>query len=575
MQFPPLLYKKVVDIPILQSHTAAVAPRWSASTKSSSMRQLVADREKVFAAQRLFQITELQMRSEQVKEDSFSHLSETNLVPRYSFRAYKHFCDDVKVPPFPITPALLALSLFAKCSAKDIYYLTFVKDLQKIANTTRGVWEDIEGFDDLDEWAGSSAALSEFLEERKGKRVKRPRKRAGQPVSTKEAMVVVSEAESSEDDTRGTLKRHAPSSSESSARFTSTSGSASDGGSDSEGLSEERGAGERRARLGRPAPPSVSPVNESYPSFNALYIAFVRYLVLSTGISCQVHQVGESSGDLLCNRGSAARYNPSCSWHISAFKDSRTSQWKVDFAASNLKHNHPPAAKFLKNPSWMPTVRNEDARKALGLPPLSRRKTKIPVKKAEKRSFFPTGNIARPQKKKRASKTASATMRSSTSFSETPPTDSLQARASIGFSTLLPVQHIYVTPLPSTSRVQLSGLPSSQGQNPTIYATGPAPSSHVAHSSFTVWPASNSPPFLANLTAFLVSIHPSFSSLASAFFTAGLNSLDALVLLTLMEPETVRSFISVISAQRHAGGSGISGLQAKLLVKGLRVALGN
>ncbi|GAA5910360.1 hypothetical protein JCM6882_003261 [Rhodosporidiobolus microsporus] len=492
----------LVPVAPVASTSAAVPPNspgWSASTRSSAMQDLVKDREAVFVAQRALQDDARQARSEKLATDSFAHLSASNLIPKYSLRSYKQFCEDAHVPPFPITSPLLALCLFAKCSTKDIYYHTFVNDMKRLATATRSAWENVEGFVELDVRAGAEKALKEFLAERKSKRVKRKRTRSKPTVvpSQNEASSEAdssSETDPSSDDKPTPRKRKRPAS--------STSPKSSSGSSDSSSSSDSDGSSkDRTRRSGQPVqltPSPLPPLNAAFSSFKALYLAYVKALVPSLGIGCQIIHQEASSGMIKCNRSHPGRYDSPCPWILNVQRDSMNGTWRLDAAQSNLKHNHGPAERLLRDPSWIPTVRNADARKALGLSALPGAKE---------------------------SRSASSNERS------------------------------------KRKTTPVAASPSASTPNQRVPLSLPA----VAPSSSPLSPA--------DLSAFLASIHPSLSALAPTFPAAGVDTLDALVSLSLMEAEPLRSFLDLAST-RCGGGSGISALQAKLLLKGLRAGGG-
>lgn len=138
-------------------------------------------------------------------------------------------------------------------------------------------------------------------------------------------------------------------------------------------------------------PSPLPPTSASFLSFEALYTAYVKHLVPSIGIGCQIfHQEG-SSGLIKCNRSHPGRYDPPCPWHLDVLRDATSGRWRIDAATSHLQHNHGPAERLLKDPTWIPIVRNADARKALGLPPLSgsnAKKQKPRIKGKEAVRFF-------------------------------------------------------------------------------------------------------------------------------------------------------------------------------------------
>lgn len=99
----------------------------------------------------------------------------------------------------------------------------------------------------------------------------------------------------------------------------------------------------------------------------------MRALVPVYGISVTMINVSPVAAHIKCNRYHA-RYSDHpdgrCGWSAVAYRDSRTQRWRVDFETSNFEHSHGPCDEILQDPTWRPKVKNPDARRALGMPPL-------------------------------------------------------------------------------------------------------------------------------------------------------------------------------------------------------------
>ncbi|GJN88298.1 hypothetical protein Rhopal_001263-T1 [Rhodotorula paludigena] len=137
---------------------------WSAPTKSQRMLQLVESRTSIFAKQRAVQDPVRSIQSKQAS-DAYTGTdgSGTNLC---AFRHYVRFCDKVGVPTFPVSPAMLALWMYDKCSAKDVYSATYASALNRIMNLTKSFWSSSSLYDELVALDPDATALTEFMAER-------------------------------------------------------------------------------------------------------------------------------------------------------------------------------------------------------------------------------------------------------------------------------------------------------------------------------------------------------------------------------------------------------------------------
>ncbi|GAA6004496.1 uncharacterized protein JCM10292_007099 [Rhodotorula paludigena] len=232
-----------------------------------------------------------------------------------------------------------------------------------------------------------------------------------------------------------------------------------------------------------------------------------------------------------------------CAYKIALEVDAKTGQWKRDATLSVLKHSHGPAIKILRDPKWRPTVRNADARKALGMPP------------------FSSGQ--QPKTKQAASK-KHATSRKTPRPAE-PSTSSSRAPAA---TTAAPPQTCEPAREPVTPTL---GLPTNKLR---LHAAPPAPSPAPTKPSASIFakaPPASSPP--SPILPFLTALHPSLTPLAPELSAAGFSTPEALALLLLLEPAILDMTLEAIwirpaskKPQTH-GSRTVSVIQAKLLAR--------
>lgn len=119
-----------------------------------------------------------------------------------------------------------------------------------------------------------------------------------------------------------------------------------------------------------------------------VYEAYVKALVPVYGISVNIRHISPDTAHIKCNRH-RTRYSVQpdgkCGWHAVVKRDSKTKQWRVDFDESCFDHSHGPCDEILQDPTWRPMVRNPDARRALGMPPLEESALKLGKASREQR----------------------------------------------------------------------------------------------------------------------------------------------------------------------------------------------
>lgn len=106
-----------------------------------------------------------QTSSAEIVDRHISRVSATNA--RYAFQSYCRFADEHQMPHFPVTPALIALWLFDKCSHVEGWYKTYTSALETIARlpALNDVWSSQPSFGLLLKYDPDFDAVHQFLDE--------------------------------------------------------------------------------------------------------------------------------------------------------------------------------------------------------------------------------------------------------------------------------------------------------------------------------------------------------------------------------------------------------------------------
>jgi hypothetical protein len=171
---------------------------WTAKTEVGIIRKVVAEREQIFSKHRqllnrmyfnidsrlkrcltivtvfLTATLEAESRKKQAK------MLETDTSSRGYATRYKQFCSAVNIPEFPLSMSSIAIYLFAKTSHQNGYYRTNFLHLSRIRRETEELWEDVDGFIELEDVDEVLEGVKEFLVERKTIQARAPR---GSPFS--------------------------------------------------------------------------------------------------------------------------------------------------------------------------------------------------------------------------------------------------------------------------------------------------------------------------------------------------------------------------------------------------------
>ncbi|GAA6034253.1 hypothetical protein JCM8097_003808 [Rhodosporidiobolus ruineniae] len=604
---------------------------WTAETKSRDMLDLVKNREAIFAKQRQIRSSpSFANRSALSQAELDSHVSTLGAsasVFSNHFHRYRKFCDAIDVPAYPISTALIALTIFARCSGQNANYSTWRYNLARLKNLTDEIWEPDATYRELRIWPGAESALVEFMDERKGVMAK------SDPVATTSAHAAQQAAE--EDEPEAVSDDEAP---ESNKDDLSVHGSDLDLDSEGEGEAEssvessvddeeievldlryETSEGGRSSRGGGTSASSSRPTvsfstSTVYPTMRAMYLALVVAMIPAYGLSVSLM----SNSSMICNRQHphyAHRPGGTCPYTIYATQ--RDDGWVVDLERSRMKHNHGPDPRIVKDPAWRPVVRNAAARAALGMSPLAGSSSNMTKSKAakgkgkEKESKPPKAKKERTQeqierdrasmaharqakvekRERQKEREMSGTVSFSLSFSpvhidldlaasQNPPPEKKPRLSSSSatpgpssFSAFAAPHPAFEPHPPYPYSYPAAGPPSYPPPPPQAYPFRPSPAPPAIIPHVPRPPPPPSSLSLTHLSAFLHSLHPSLAPLAASFLATGLDSVDALASLALLEPHTLDGLVDVVRAKSEAGGGArMSVIQGKLFVKKLREA---
>ncbi|GAA5846090.1 hypothetical protein JCM3766R1_001364 [Sporobolomyces carnicolor] len=311
--------------------------KWTAQTSSNAMKQLVQQREEIFAAHRRLANDGRAIReANAIALDACTPMQDSSM--QCLAQRYAEFCTMVKIPRLPISQSTLALFHVAKCSHRDGYYQSTVRMMRRMIDEGESMWRNERGYADLN---GPRAwvATREFMAERSHLRLR--------GASTAQKRKVDDEDEDPEPP------------------------------SDSDEDIDELGSGDDRKQRspvrGNPGPavkqmtiPNLPRPGQVFDSPKALFLACYLALLPVYGYGAM-----QDERHIACMRSSYnyrdVPHGP-CKWKVS-FRVNASGQCVVaDASQSNLHHNHGPRPEIVRDPRWRPVIRHADVRRALGMP---------------------------------------------------------------------------------------------------------------------------------------------------------------------------------------------------------------
>ncbi|GAA5822937.1 hypothetical protein JCM5353_007904 [Sporobolomyces roseus] len=504
---------------------------WTAETNVDFIKNLVRDRETLFAKHRKLNNASLQTANQEQIQASV----EKDSVYQTYYARYVEFCAAVDIPLFPLSLSTIALFLFAKCSYQNGNYITTVACLKRMRRDTMESWKSVTGFEDLEDGAAVSTALQNFMRERKSVRIQ------------------VSPARAK----RSSSKRRVPKDTSSDLSDDSDSWNSSDQDEDDHYTVGKLESGTDEQLI----VPNLPQPGDRFSSADDLLVACYVALLPVYGNGASLAKT--KSITVECSR---SQYKPGsdrdgrCNWRIGAVTDEKTKEVVVSAQMSRLFHNHGRSAGIIKDPNYRPTVKHPLVRRALGLFPLEPlNKTQTPSKldeQSSKKLKYTPHQINSSQISK-YSPYSSMLTHSSTN---------VQSNSQISNSS----HFAHYPQIASSSTTSLAPpFPAHGFSMPQSHSAFALPTV-LASTSLAQSAAPPLSPFFPQLERFLRALHPSLSALAIPLFNAGIDSFELLCLFNAFESETLAKFLQLVKSQDVK--QEISNVHLRLLQKKLEEA---
>ncbi|GAA5822911.1 hypothetical protein JCM5353_007893 [Sporobolomyces roseus] len=479
---------------------------WTAETNVESIKNLVRDRETLFAKHRKFDKDSLQRPSQQTLQKSLNK----DAVYQTYYDRYIEFCTAVNIPCFPISLSTITLFLYAKCSYQNGNFASAIAYLKRARTETIILWENIQGVDDLEDSAAIAIALQQFRKERKGLRLK-----------TK----------------RSSSKRN------SAQTDSSDLSDASDDSDDPTVVHQSR-----LQTVPQLVVPNLPQPGDRFSTANDLLVACYLALLPVYGNGAAISASVRTAIVVDCLRSRIRSSDPSgggCKWRIGAVQDSKTKEIIVSSDKSHLLHNHGPAEALKEDSTWRPPVQNPLVQSALGLPPLEPR-SRIQV---SKRSQTPS----KPDEQSSKKLNYTPYQFDSSQISEYSPYSSMLTHSSTNVQSNSQVSNsshfAHYPQLASSSTTSFAPpYPAHGFSMPQSHSSSTIPAV-IASTSLAQTPTPERSPFFPKLERFLRALHPSLSALAIHLFDAGIDSFELLCLFNAFESETLARFLQLVKSQ--------------------------
>ncbi|BGP06322.1 hypothetical protein JCM10049v2_002143 [Rhodotorula toruloides] len=374
-----------------------------------------------------------------------------------------------------------------------------------------------------DDAAAFSSALCRFVQAAPSVFRKKKRTTKRTRVAKSSAIVLSSDDDESREDDDGEYR--------SSALEHASATSGDESGGESEPAARKRSSRDVHV-------PGLPSVNDSFASTTEAFKAYVKATVPVYGISVTKCAVSSTVTQIKCNRHhSHYSEHPGgvCSWQAVLKLNPKTRRWRIDAVKSHFKHSHGPCEEILRDPSFRPTVRNPDAREALGMPSLDAsvsakeqnmgemRRCRARTKDKDERRAGTSKSkgkerardVSPPSKKRRLPEEATQEPPPPAANTLPPPSEDANRQPQAGPS----MYHTVHAHQPTTF------TQAPQYPRPTA---APQPAAYYVP-SLSLLPTSD-------ISAFLHGLHPSLESLTPHFIAAGLTTIDALASLTHWTP---------------------------------------
>ncbi|GAA6012459.1 hypothetical protein JCM10207_007095 [Rhodosporidiobolus poonsookiae] len=379
---------------------------FTATTSSPAMLRLVQDRDAVFDLQRKLQDSPLQLESQRC---TLEYLSTADAVSASLVRVAARVCQALDIPLFPLTPALVALLLYIKCSTNDGPVATYRSIFKKLQQTTSPLWTAEPVYRELLSWDEEGDALSEFFAE--------TTRASGKSLKARRVPMDIDSGDETSLDELAVLP---------------DSDSGSDYAEERDESGDEKGAAVSPAHEQLDCPDLPCP-DDTFPSATAAYCAVICAVVPVYGIGITVTSRIDTVWYFRCNLGMKRQRDQlgsACEFGGSFVLDKSTGCWRVNLRGHDSTHTHGADPRIIADPAWRPPIKHPEARVALGM-------DEPAVRASPRRAGLPA--LARDDVR--------SVLSSSPGKDETAAAkrrrDELQARASAGSAQLLPSTDTY------------------------------------------------------------------------------------------------------------------------------------
>ncbi|GAA5962781.1 hypothetical protein JCM3765_001515 [Sporobolomyces pararoseus] len=499
---------------------------WTAVTECEGMKELVEKREEVFALHRKLDNPTLQRLNIAALNNSERLKS---VDSRCLFERYQEFCTMVDIPSLPLSMSTIGLFFFAKCSWKNGHYPSCLTFFRRMIEPGLGIWQAQEGYAVLND-EKVAIALSQFQKERKGISV-RPRIASNKSIRTASSQppLTTLASEMDEDSESGEVSQ---------SSLCSTPLENAYLHAELEETEDEVCRVEGDSVIEQIATPNLPRHGQQFKSSEDLLVACYSALLPVYGTGAR--NIGSNIPTAPCSRNTircARSHNTYtgtpegiCQWSLVAFVNESGSKLVVDLDQSNLYHNHPPHPSILLNPSWRPTIKNVNVRRAFGM-------TTVP-----------------PSKKRKSNQSQSLIVAQVESPSPPPSTASVQ----LSWKSSLPLSNSMGLTL-NLSASQTRTPPGSSNSYQSYSPPFPSSLSYsnpvrsLPTSSFS---SSTDSSFLAETISFLKSLDLTLIPLAPVLIKLGFDSLNLLCLFCTFDPSTRRVLANVAQSGSGDGDGG-------------------
>jgi hypothetical protein len=272
---------------------------------------------------------------------------------------------------------------------------------------------------------------------------------------------------------------------------------------------------------------------------SAVYLAFVIAIVPVYGISVAIASKTASAATVACLRGRATRTGGTCPYEVRIRYDASRDAWVI--FSSHLRHDHAPDPRIVDNPWWRPRFTNHEAGAAVAEADSAARRAEKTDKGKRKEEELLEVRFLSPL----------------SPLCFLPPLPGILTLTALR-SFLLSQPHPQKKQRLSPSHLKKSS-PAPAAASAPIPALQPAPTPPSPLQTAYLFTSVSTAPQLVLPTfspsafaAFLSSLDPSLASLAPSLLSSGIDSLEALVLLPLLDENRIGQLFDALAGRDGA-----------------------